>query len=48
MFGVNPLIEFKIAGLETKKHIAIKDKDGKSSKVPLYLQDDDISGEVSI
>jgi len=42
------LIEIKINQIDTRKHVAIKDKDGKSSKLPLYLEGDDISGTVDI
>jgi len=46
--GANPTLEFKIDGLDTRKHVSIKDKDGKVTKLPLYLQDDDISGTIDI
>jgi len=46
--GSNPTIDFKIDGIETRKHISIKDKEGKVTKLPLYLENDDISGTVDL
>jgi len=46
--GGQPLIEIKINGIDTRKHITIKDKDGKSTKYPLFLEGDDISGTVDV
>jgi len=50
LFGIGstPTIEIKIDGLESRKHITVKDKDGKSNKLPLFLAEDDISGNVEI
>lgn len=45
----NATIEIKLDGVESRRHVPIKTKDGKGSeKLPLYQGDDDISGVINI
>jgi len=46
--GGTPIVEIKIDGLDKRKHIPVKDKEGQSVKLPLYTGDDDISGTVEL
>lgn len=50
MFGIGgtPVIEIKFDGVETRKKVAVKSRDGKVEKLPLYTGEDDISGTVDI
>lgn len=50
LFGLGsiPIIEIRVDGVESRKHAAIKEKNGPAKKLPIYLSEDDISGVVEI